>query len=500
MNTILEMIGIVKQFSGQEVLHGVDLSVFEGEVHALVGENGAGKSTLMRILMGELSCENGKILLEGRETKLTSPARALRSGIAMIHQELSPVPEMTISENVYLGREPNRLGVLNMRKQNEMTARHLRELGVHLKPQTKMNHLSVAETQMIEVIKAVSYKSRILIMDEPTSALSESEVKRLFEMILLLQSRKVAVVYITHRLDELYEIADRVTVLRDGYRVDTRNIQGVSKREIIKMMVGREISEVFPRKRTTPGRVLLSVSGLSRQREFENISFDLHEGEILGIAGLMGSRRSEIVSAVFGEHKADKGTIHVRGYQILQGNIAQSIRNKIAFVPEDRKLKGLNLKGTVQDNILMVIYHRARNGGLLAERSNRKKVQSVIKALKIRTTSSSNEILTLSGGNQQKVVIAKWLLAEPDILILNEPTRGIDVGAKADIYRLINDLAASGKAIILISSEMQEIVGMCNRAIVICEGKMVGEVSGGDLAEERIMALASGTHGTREEL
>jgi inositol transport system ATP-binding protein len=499
MNAILEMIGIVKQFSGQEVLHGVDLSVLEGEVHALVGESGAGKSTLMRILMGELSCEKGKILLEGKEAKLKSPARALRSGIAMIHQEPSPVPEMTISENIYLGREANWLGVLNTRKQNEMTLKHLRELGIHLNPQTKMKHLSVAEAQMIEVTKAISYESRILIMDEPTSALSESEVKKLFETILLLKSRKVAVIYITHRLDELYQIADRVTILRDGYRVDTRNIKGLSKRDIIRLMVGREISEVFPAKMTTPGRVVLSVRDFSRQGEFENIRFDLHEGEILGVAGLMGSGRTAIVSALFGEHKADKGRVIVRGCEIGQGNITQSIQNRIAFVPEDRKVKGLNLKGNVQDNVLMVIYHEVPNGGLLVERANRKMVESVIKSLKIKTTSFSNDVLSLSGGNQQKVLIAKWLITEPEIFILDEPTRGIDVGAKADIYRLIGDLAASGKAIILISSEMQEVIGLCRRAIVLCEGKMVGELSGMELTQERIMALASGAQRIGEE-
>jgi ABC-type sugar transport system ATPase subunit len=492
MTRVLEMKGIVKSFSGQTVLHSVDFEVMEGEVHALIGENGAGKSTLMKILMGEFPYDKGEILLRGAPVGIASPAVALSLGIAMIHQELSPVPDMNIAENIFLGREPNRFGILNARRQEDQTAQLLSSLGLGFDPRTKMKDLSVAATQLVETAKAISYNSRILIMDEPTSAINEAEVRKLFDMIRLLRSRGVAIIYISHKIDELFEIADRATILRDGHRVAGAQMRELTRQQLISLMVGRELTEVFPKVNATVGDVVMTVRGLTRRNEFRDVSFDLHAGEILGIGGLMGAGRTEIVSTIFGERRPDAGEIRVRGRALAAGSTGAAVQRKIAFVPEDRKNLGLNLTGSVADNLSIVVDGRLSTAGVVRKRVVEKAVDRMIAALSIKVGSRSQRIGTLSGGNQQKVVLGKWLLSEPDIVILDEPTRGIDVGAKAEIYRLIGQLAASGKAVLMISSEMPEIMGLCDRVVVLHDGALVGELSRAELSQENLMTLASG--------
>jgi len=487
------MKNIVKSFSGQKVLHGVDFDLVEGEVHALIGENGAGKSTLMKILMGEYPVDSGEIILRGQREVISSPEKALRLGISKIHQELSPVPEMTIAENFYLGREPNRFGIVNSRKQESMTAGQLQSLGLTYDPRRKMKDLSVAEMQMVETAKAISYQSRILIMDEPTSAITESEVETLFQMIRLLRSRGVAIIYISHKISELFQIADRVTVLRDGTYAGGGKITEITRQDLIRMMVGRKVTEVYPKQAAPIGDTVLSVRGLTRSGEFEDVSFDLHAGEILGFAGLVGSGRTEVVSTVFGHLTADAGEVWVKGKQLPPGRIPKAIAGRLAFVPEDRKLQGLSLIGSVADNILMVVQKRLSSAGILNSSRDAKAVDSMMQALSIKVSSTEHLAGLMSGGNQQKVVLAKWLLSEPEIVILDEPTRGIDVGAKAEIYRLMSELARAGKAIIMVSSELPEVIGMCDRVIVLHAGKVAGEVCGRDLTQEKIMSLASGT-------
>lgn len=493
MTSILSMKKIVKSFSGQEVLHGVDFDLAAGEVHALIGENGAGKSTLMKILMGELLVDSGRIVLDGLPVVLSSPEKAIHLGISKIHQELSPVPDMTIAENLYLGREPNRFGVVNMKKQESMTTEQLKSLGLTFNPRTLIRNLSVAEMQMVETAKAISYNSRVLIMDEPTSAITESEVQTLFAMIRLLRSRGVGIIYITHKIDELFQIADRVTVLRDGLYAGGGTISELTQQDLIRMMVGRQLTEVYPKHQARIGRVVMSVRSLTRKKEFEDVSFDLHAGEILGLAGLVGSGRTEVVSTIFGHLPPERGEVLINGRRLLPGRIHDAITHRIAFVPEDRKLQGLSLIGTVADNILMVVQERLATAGIVNGSRSLKAVDSVIRSLSIRVSSPANRAASMSGGNQQKVVLAKWLLSEPEIVILDEPTRGIDIGAKAEIHRLMDELTQAGKAILMVSSELPEVVGMCDRVVVLHEGKVAGEICRAQLTQERIMALASGT-------
>jgi inositol transport system ATP-binding protein len=493
MEAILNMKGIVKSFSGVEVLHSVDFELFKGEVHALMGENGAGKSTLMNILMGIHRHDAGEILIDGKEVNIISHQQSLKAGIAMIHQELNPVPDMTIAENFYLGREINKFFIVNNKLQKENAAKYLKSLGLNFDVECKMRNLSVSATQMIEIAKNLSYGSRIIIMDEPTSALADSEVDRLFKMISLLKSKNVSIVYITHKLDELNRIADRVTVLRDGSLIGTKNIKEVDNQSIIRMMVGREITEVFPSVQKEIGETVLSVKNLTRGNEIKDISFDLKKGEILGIAGLMGSGRTELVTTIFGERKYDKGNIFINGNTVSIRSTENAVRNKIALVPEDRKLQGLNLIGSVLDNILIVSQKKFSKANIISKKKNIKVANSMIKELSIKVKSCDQRVESLSGGNQQKVVIAKWLLSGPEIIILDEPTRGIDIGAKTEIYKLINKLALAGKSIILISSEMPEIIGLCDRVLVLSDGRLNGVLMRDELTQERIMSLASGT-------
>ena len=491
MNEILRMREISKSFSGVEVLHSVDLSLNEGEVLALVGENGAGKSTLMKILMGIEQPNAGQIILHGEEVRIENPAKALELGIAMIHQELAPIPEMTVDENMFLGREISRYGFVDSRKQYSQTRKWLEQLNLKISPITRMMNLSISQTQMVEITKAISYNSRILIMDEPTSAITEKEVMHLFEIINLLKRDGISIIYISHKLQELPFIADRVQVMRDGHIISVAPMAQKTEREIVRDMVGREISNIYPKCKNEIGKAMLEVKQLTRKGEYENVSFTLHAGEKLGIAGLMGAGRTELVSTIFGVTLPDSGEILVDGSAMDLKKPSDAIRKRIALVPEDRKLMGLNLVMNVQENSTMGIDHAISRFGFMNEKKGLELAKEIVKKLSIRIQSLQQAVENLSGGNQQKVVLAKWLLTEPDILLFDEPTRGIDVGAKVEVFELINNLVLNGKAALIISSEMQELVGIADRVIVMCEGKIAGEVAGKEITQENIMALAS---------
>jgi len=491
MNKVLNMENVRKSFSGVEVLHSVDLDLYAGEVLALIGENGAGKSTMMKILMGIEIPDSGDITLHGKQVFIANTAQALRLGIAMIHQELYPIPEMTIAENLFLGREFANFGFVNIRKQERETIKWLQKMDLDISPKTKMKDLSVSETQIVEIAKALSYGSQIVIMDEPTSAITTSEVNKLFEVIQLLKSEKIAVVYISHKLDELPLIADRVQILRDGKSITTKKISELSVDNMIRYMVNREISNVYPRCNNKIGETVMEVRSLSRKGEFDAVSFKLKKGEKLGIAGLMGAGRTEIVSTIFGDRRADSGDVYFKGTKLNAAKPSDAIKRKIALITEDRKRFGLNLMGTSKDNISICIDKRESMAGFLNNRKTNNFVDQIIGQLSIKVTSRNQIVENLSGGNQQKVVLAKWLLTEPEIIIFDEPTRGIDVGAKSEIYNLINDLVLQGKSAIIISSEMPELIGISDRIIVMSQGRIKGELSRENFSQEIIMQLAA---------
>lgn len=491
MKQNLNMRNIVKSFSGVEVLHSVDLTLHEGEVLALVGENGAGKSTLMKILMGIEQPNSGEIQLNGDIVNIENPAKALSLGIAMIHQELSPILEMTVEENMFVGREINRFGFVNSKMQTKKTREWLAKLKIDISPTSKMEELSLSKMQMVEIAKAISYDSRILIMDEPTSAITEKEVMQLFELINLLKRDGVSVIYISHKLHELPYIADRVEVMRDGHIISISKMDDITDKDIMRDMVGREISTIYPKCNNKIGKPILEVNGLTKKGEFDNVSFILHAGEKLGIAGLMGAGRTEMVSAIFGANKPDSGSIKVNGKSLNIKKIPDAIKHSLALVPEDRKLHGLNLAMSVEDNSTMCIDRVISNTGFLNSKKGSKLATSMVEKLSIRVHSLKQVVENLSGGNQQKVVLAKWLLTNPEILLFDEPTRGIDVGAKAEIFELINQLVMQGKGALIISSEMQELVGVADRVLVMCEGRIKGELKGNEITQENIMILAS---------
>ena len=493
MEQILKMKQIFKSFSGVEVLHGVDLTLNEGEVLGLLGENGAGKSTLMKILMGIESPDAGSIEYMGKTLNVQGAAQALKAGISMVHQELYPILEMTVAENIFLGRECSKLGFSNDRQQEKWAQQWLDKMGLPISPKTKMKELSISEMQMIEITKALSYGAKIIIMDEPTSAITNAEVEILFDKILQLKKEKVSVIYISHRLDEIERITDRVEILRDGTVAAVDNTKNFDMDTIIRHMVNRKVTDVYPEFQNQIGDVMLTVKDLSRLGEFENISFQLHSGERLGIAGLMGAGRSELVHTIFGDRIPASGQIIVQGEKVRFKCPSDAIKKKIALVTEDRKALGLNLGASVKDNGSICIEKREAKWKIFSNNKKTKElVDQMIKELSIKVASREQSVSDLSGGNQQKVVLAKWLLNEPDIIIFDEPTRGIDVGAKTDIYHLINQLALNGKGVIVISSELPELMGITDRILVLSEGKLTGELTRENFDSEVIMQFASG--------
>lgn len=492
MELLLSMQDINKSFGTNRVLQNVRFELRKGEVHALIGENGAGKSTLMKILMGIYSADSGKVRIFDKEKTFLSPSQALHAGVAMIHQELNPIMEMSVAENIFMGKEIKRGSFVDKRNQEEKAAACLRMLGVEIPPGTLMKDLNVSEMQMVEIAKALSYGARIMIMDEPTSAITDSEVEKLFSNIRKLKEQGVGIIYISHKMDELFEISDRITVLRDGQYVMTSDTKDITSRQLIQAMVGREINEIYPEHKSTIGETILSVKNAGRTGEFKNISFELHKGEKLGVAGLMGAGRTELVMALFGAVRLTEGGIEVNGKPVNIRSPKDAVSHKLALVTEDRKLYGLNLIGTVGDNIVSVVEKKFAKGGFYNRRKCSSLAEDMVKRLSIKVTGIKQIVGSLSGGNQQKAVLAKWLLNEPDIIIFDEPTRGIDVGAKTEIYKMIEELACEGKGIIIISSEMPELIGLSHRMIVLHEGEMTGELKEKEMTQENIMTLASG--------
>ena len=491
---LLKMDGISKAFPGVQALNDVHLSVRPGSVHALMGENGAGKSTLMKVLIGMYQPDAGTISLDGVVVDIPDPAHALGLGISMIHQELSPVPEMTIAENIYLGREPtNRLGLIDKRRMLADTQALFERWEISLNPRRVMKTLSVAQTQMVEIAKAISYESRLIIMDEPTSAISEREVEHLHGMIRSLRGTGVAIVYITHKMDEVFRISDEVTVFRDGKHVSTLPAGELDRHRLITLMVGRELTHMFPKEPAKIGEVVMSVRGLTRKGRVEDVSFDLRKGEILGLAGLMGAGRTEVLEGIFGVAPIDAGEVLIRGKKVTIKEPSDAIAHGLGLLTEDRKLTGIMGVLPVRDNMTIASLPRFSPAGVLQKRQMDEACRKQRDALAIKTPSLAQLIKLLSGGNQQKVLVSRWLLTTPDILMIDEPTRGIDVGAKAEIHRLMSTLAGEGKAILMVSSEMPEILGMSDRVLVMHEGRLTGEFSREEATQEKIMRAATGT-------
>ena len=489
---IAEMTGITKRFPGVLALNDVHLNLRPGSVHSLMGENGAGKSTLMKILAGVYTLDEGQILINGNQVKIANPLDGLANGISMIHQELMFIPELTAAENIYLGRElRTKAGLVSKKLMIAETQRVFDRWNINIDPSAQMKNLSVAQAQMVEIAKAIAFKSKIIIMDEPTSAITEREVARLHEMIRDLRSAGTAIVYITHKMDEVFAISDEVTVFRDGTWVATEKAANMNRDKLISLMVGRELNQLFPKADAKIGEVILEVEGLSRGRLVKNVSFNLRRGEILGIAGLMGSGRSEVLETLFGIYPAESGTVKVKGQVVKIREPFQAIDAGIGLLTEDRKKTGIMPVLSVRDNMSMAAIKRFSLMGVLRRPMIDRECEAQRSALALKTPSLDQLIQNLSGGNQQKVLLSRWLLTDPDILIIDEPTRGIDVGAKSEIHRLMGDLAKQGKAIIMVSSEMPEILGMSDRVVVMCEGQMVGEVSRKDATQEKIMELAT---------
>ena len=490
---ILQMVGILKSFPGVHALSGVQLSVKPGTVHGVMGENGAGKSTLMKVAIGLYRPDAGTIRLRGETVLFEGVHDALTKGISMIHQEMSPLPYMTVAQNIFLGREIlNRFHLIDHRAIDREAAAILAELKITLKPRQVMGELSVAQMQLVEIAEAASRKADLIIMDEPTSALTEKEVGHLFSIIRDLKTRGVAVIYITHKMDEVFAITDEVSVYRDGELVGHEDTVNLTREKLIKMMVGRTIDQFFLKEGAELGAPVLEVEGLTRQGVFRDISFSLRNGEILGVAGLIGAGRTEVMESLFGVTPHKAGTVKIRGKIARIGSPTDAIRHGMAFLTEDRKRSGLYLNLSVRDNIIMPSLRNNLAALFIRHRALRKLCTDAVGALRIKTPSLEQLVMYLSGGNQQKVLVSRWLATAPSILILDEPTRGIDVATKSEIYRIMSSLAREGKAIILISSEMPEILAMSDRIMVMHEGRKVGELSRSEATQEKILHMATG--------
>jgi len=494
---ILELKDISKEFSGVEVLHNVSFSLRPGEVHALLGENGAGKSTLVKVMTGVHQPDHGEIFLNGQPVKFTDTRDSRRNGIAAIYQELSLFPDLNVAENIYVGRQPTtKTGRIDWRRLYDEADKLLSSLGVNLDLRKKARTLSIAQQQMVEIGRAFSINARILIMDEPTSSLTLNEVADLFKLVRRLREDGTAIIFISHRLEELFELADRVTVLRDGFYVATRSMGEVGHDDLIRMMVGRTITNLFPKQETAIGDVVLKVDNLSRQGSFENVSFELRRGEILGMAGLVGAGRKEVARAIFGVEPATGGTIQVNGKRVTITSPEQAIRLGLAYVPEDRQIHGLIPQMNITANITLPLIHRYAVTGWLRERLERAAAYRAARQMEVRANNMWQNARELSGGNQQKIVLAKWLSTNPRILILDEPTRGIDVGTKAAVHALMSKLAAEGMAILMISSELLEVLGMSDRILVMREGVAVGIFTRAEATQEKILWASTQTIST----
>ncbi|EMX3028530.1 sugar ABC transporter ATP-binding protein [Escherichia coli] len=493
--TFLQMKHITKRFPGVLALNDVQFTLRRGEVHALLGENGAGKSTLMKILSGVYQPDEGEIIFEDKPVSFSDPLSAQNVGITIIHQEFNLFPELTVEENIFIGREfckKNRWR-LDEKQQRQATIEILQKLNLAIKPDTLVADLTVAQQQMVEIAKAISVNARILIMDEPTAALTETEIESLFRVTRLLKEQGTGIVYISHRLEELALIADRATVMRDGQYISTVDYECVKISDLIAMMVGRDLGNIYPRREALQQRIpVLKVNGLTRKGVLNDINFTLYRGEILGFAGLMGAGRTELARAIFGADSIDSGTLKLNGKETVIKDISDAIQQGISYLTEDRKKEGLALNLSVERNIMLGNYpeYSDRFGNVDSRRCQQTSEEQV-KALRIKTPNLEQAALNLSGGNQQKIIIARWVCKDTDILIFDEPTRGIDVGAKLEIYELMNRLVAKGKSIIMISSELPEVLGMCDHILVMRSGRITGELSAKEATQEKIMQYAT---------
>ncbi|MEM7146628.1 MAG: sugar ABC transporter ATP-binding protein [Verrucomicrobiota bacterium] len=491
---LLEVRGVSKRFPGVRALHGVDCVLNRGEVLAVLGENGAGKSTLMKILAGVQEADEGELFLDGEVVRIDSVHAALDHGIALIHQELNLANNLDVGANIFLGREPSKLGWIDSGTIRREAKRYLEMVGLEVDPGTIVGELTVGRQQMVEIAKALSVDARVLIMDEPTSSLSAKEAEQLFKVIKELRERGVSIIYISHRLGEVKELADRVTVLRDGENAGQLSREEITHDEMVRLMVGRDLSQFYPHVSHEAGEVLLEAKNLrTPAHPGHEVSFQLRAGEVVGLAGLVGAGRTELLATLFGVTPAVGGVLEVAGSEVKMGTPVDAIRAGMALVPEDRKQQGLLLEMAVSENLSLASLKRDRRGpGFLNRVREREISEEMIGQLKIKTPSERQTVRFLSGGNQQKVVVGKWLALKPKILLMDEPTRGIDVGAKQEIYALMEGLAKEGVAVLFVSSEMEEVLGMSDRALVMHEGELTGELSRDELSEEAVMQLATG--------
>ncbi|MFJ2558356.1 MULTISPECIES: sugar ABC transporter ATP-binding protein [unclassified Streptomyces] len=489
---LLRVEGIRKTFPGVVALDSVDFDLRRGEVHVLLGENGAGKSTLIKMLSGAYRPDTGRVLVDGEEVRIHGAQDAERLGIATIYQEFNLVPDLTVAENIFLGRQPRRFGLIDRKKMEADAATLLERVGVTTPPHTKVRELGIARLQMVEIAKALSLDARVLVMDEPTAVLTSEEVEKLFRIVRTLREEGVGIVFITHHLEEIAALGDRVTVLRDGRSVG-QVPASTPEDELVRLMVGRSIEQQYPRRRAETGTALLSVSGLTRQGVFHDVGFEVRAGEVVGIAGLVGAGRTEVVRAVFGADHYDSGTVRVGGTPLPRYDVGAAMAAGIGLVPEDRKGQGLLLDASVAENLGLVTLRSATRGGLVDRKAQHTAAARMAGQLGVRMAGLEQRVGTLSGGNQQKVVIGKWLLADVRVLILDEPTRGIDVGAKVEIYQLINELTAAGHAVLMISSDLPEVLGMSDRVLVMAQGRIAGELDAGEATQDAVMALAVST-------
>ncbi len=493
-NVLLQMTNISKTFPGVKALDNVSLTVQRGTVHALMGENGAGKSTLMKCLFGMYVKDGGHIYLEGKEIDFKNSREALDNGVAMVHQELNQALKRSVMDNIWLGRYPKVGGIaVNEKKMYRDTLAVFEELGINVDPHRIMSTMPVSQRQMVEIAKAVSYNSKVIVFDEPTSSLTEEEVEHLFEIINMLRDRGVGIIYISHKMAEIKRISDYITIMRDGQWVATEKADDLEMSDIIRLMVGRELTKQFPTKTNTPAETYLKVENITGMyNQLKDVSFEARRGEILGLAGLDSSGRTETLESIFGVRTRKSGKITLDGKTCLNRNAGESIKNGFALLTEERRATGIFGVLSIKDNTVISSLKRHKRLGLyLSEKSQRKDTQYYIDAMRTKTPSQDTKIRSLSGGNQQKVIIGRWLLTEPEVLLLDEPTRGIDVGAKYEIYQLILDLANKGKTVIMVSSEMPELLGVCDRIVVMSGGRVAGEVDASNTTQEEIMTLAA---------
>ena len=492
---LLRMENIEKAFPGVKALDKVNLTVKAGTVHALMGENGAGKSTLMKCLFGVYSKDGGKIYLEGKEINFKSSKEALENGVAMVHQELNQALKRNVMDNMWLGRFPTvakGVPITSEKKMYKATKEVFDKLEINVDPKTVMSRMPVSQRQMVEIAKAVSYNSKVIVFDEPTSSLTEEEVEHLFRIINMLRDQGCGIIYISHKMAEILRISDEVTIMRDGKWIATKEAKGLTTDEIIKLMVGRELTNLYPPKTNEIGDVLLDVKDLSAMySKLSDVSFSARKGEILGVAGLDGSGRTELLENIFGVATRKSGKLTLDGKPIRNRNSRDSIKNGFALLTEERRATGIFSILNIRENATISSLGKCRTGPLLSKKKLKKSTDWCIDSMRIKTPSQETKIRSLSGGNQQKVILGRWLLTEPTVLLLDEPTRGIDVGAKYEIYELIIDLAAKGKTVIMVSSEMPELLGVCDRILVMSGGRLAGEVNAADTTQEEIMALAA---------